>query len=105
VPAGAWLLGGLGVAAMGVFATFGILGKNDADDLRATCAPGCAPSQVDAGRVKLVTADVALGVGAVSLVAATWIGVSGLTRSRAAAWEVFVVPAPSAARAGVALRF
>ena len=63
VPAGAWLLGGVGAAALGVFAYFGVAGKNDADNLRATCAPGCAPSRVDAVRAKLVTADVALGVG------------------------------------------
>ncbi|MGD0526909.1 MAG: hypothetical protein ABSE49_17310 [Polyangiaceae bacterium] len=105
VPPGAWLLGGVGVAALGAFAYFGVVGKNDADNLRATCAPGCAPSQVGAVRAKLVAADVALGVGVVSVVAATWIGVSGLTRSRAAAWEIYVAPAPSAARAGVTLRF
>lgn len=101
VPAGAWLLGGLGVAAFGVFAYFGARGASDANTLRGTCAPGCASSQVDAVRAKLVTADVALGVGSLSIIAATWIGIHGLTRSRTAAWDVFVSPS----RASVAVSF
>jgi hypothetical protein len=75
IPAGTWVLGGVGVAALSVFGAFGYLGKTDADGLRNTCAPGCSPGAVSAVRTKLVVADVALGVAVVSLAAATWIGI------------------------------
>jgi hypothetical protein len=75
LPLGTWVLGGVGLAALGVFATFGVLGKNDTDNLRSTCAPGCAPSAVSAARTKLTVADVGLGAAIVSLAAATWIGI------------------------------
>lgn len=92
VPTVAWLLGGLGVAGFGVFGTFGLLGMNDAATLRSTCAPGCQPTQVADVRAKLVTADIALGIGAVSLGAAIWLGVRGLTRSQRSptAWNIFL---------------
>jgi len=102
VPAGAWVLGGLGVAALGVFGAFGAVGASDARTLRNTCAPGCSDPQVQDVRIKLVTADVALGVGVVSLVAAAWIGIRGLTRSRdVTAGQLFVAPSVS----GLAIRF
>jgi hypothetical protein len=106
VPAGAWVLGGLGLVALGAFGYFGATGMNDASTLRATCAPGCTDAQIQSVRLKLVAADIGLGVGVVSLIAAVWIGVRGLTRPRsAAAWELVVAPSMSGARAGVALRF
>lgn len=69
-PVAAYVLGGLGIAAFGSFAAFGILGKNEADDLNARCGEGappggqCTKSEIDATRVKLIAADVSLGVGA-----------------------------------------
>jgi hypothetical protein len=75
LPAGTWVLGGVGVAALSVFGAFAVLGKTDADGLRSSCAPGCSSSAVSAVRTKLVVADVALGVAVVSLAAATWIGI------------------------------
>jgi hypothetical protein len=75
VPLGAWLLGGVALAALGVFTTFAIIGKNDADSLRGSCAPGCSPGDVSAVRTKLLIADVALGAAAVSAAGATWIAI------------------------------
>jgi hypothetical protein len=105
VPAGAWVLGGMTVAAFGVFGYFGVTGANEASNLRSTCAPGCADAQVHATRLKLVAADIGLGVGVVSLVSATWIGVRALTRPRTEAWDIVVAPASSAARADFTIRF
>jgi hypothetical protein len=75
LPAGTYVLGGVGVAALGVFGYFAWRGKTDADGLRSGCAPGCSPSDVSAVRTKLGVADVALGLAVVSLAAATWIGI------------------------------
>jgi hypothetical protein len=109
VPAGAWVLGGVGLAAMGVFAYFGATGLSDSNTLHTTCSPGCTDAQVQPVRTKLIVADVGLGVGVLSFAAAIWIGVRGLTRSRraqrAAPWEVAVVPSTSGARASFVLRF
>jgi hypothetical protein len=106
VPAGAWILGGLGIVAIGAFGYLGWQGKTDADHLRSTCAPGCDPSQVTHVRTELVAADVSLGVGVVSLGAALWIAVAGLSRpAHAAAWNVVVEPSRSGAQGGVKVLF
>jgi hypothetical protein len=73
VPAGAWILGGVAVVSAASFAYFGVTGQSDASNLRATCAPKCQQSDVDAVRTKLLVADVSLGVGIVSLATAAWI--------------------------------
>jgi hypothetical protein len=74
VPAPAWLLGGLTVAAGGTFAVLGITGKSDLSHLRDTCATtvkGCKQTQVDAVHNKLLGADIALYTGIATLAAAT----------------------------------
>jgi hypothetical protein len=75
LPLGTYVLGGVALLALGVFATFAVIGKNDADGLRSSCAPGCSPGDVSDVRTKLLLADVALGVAAVSAAGATWIGI------------------------------
>ncbi len=69
----AWVLGGVGVAAFASFAYFGISGRSRASELRSTCAPGCAESDVDSVKSKLLIADVSLGVSVVSLGIATYL--------------------------------
>jgi hypothetical protein len=92
----------------------------DADHLRSTCVPACQPSDVDAVHTKLVIADVALGVGIVSAVAATWIGIHALASpppapaarsggavgaGGATSWEVQVAPRVGGITGGVLLHF
>jgi hypothetical protein len=67
----ALVVGGIGVAALGSFAIFGIGGKNDVDDLQK-CKPFCAEKDVDSARTKLIIADISLGVGIVALGVATY---------------------------------
>lgn len=67
----AFIVGGLGVLALGSFAFFGLGGRSDADDLQA-CKPRCAESDVDKARTKLIIADISLGVGIVALGVATY---------------------------------
>jgi hypothetical protein len=72
-PALALVFGGIGVAALGSFAYFGVTGKADINELRSSCAPHCEQSQVDDAKRKLLIADISLGVGIVGLAAATWV--------------------------------
>jgi hypothetical protein len=66
VPASVYVLGAVGVLALGSFAYFGIQGRSDASELDR-CKPNCAEGDVDSARKKLIIADVSLGVGVVSL--------------------------------------
>jgi hypothetical protein len=72
-PIGAmiWILGGVGVAGLGVFAGFGAKSLGDESALRSTCAPHCAAGDVDAIRHEHTAADVGLGIGVASLAVAT----------------------------------
>ena len=71
----ALVVGGIGVAALGSFAIFGIGGKNDVDDLQK-CKPVCDEKDVDAARTKLIIADISLGVGIVALGVAAYMFVT-----------------------------
>lgn len=61
------LVGALGVAAIGVGATFGALGLTEKGDLEKTCAPDCTADRVDGVRTKLLVADVTAGAGIAAL--------------------------------------
>ncbi len=65
-PLAAYVLGGVGVAALGSFAAFAITGKIAERDM-AGCKPFCEQSQADKMRLRYLIADVSLAVGLVSL--------------------------------------
>lgn len=69
----------LGVGALGMagFGTFAFLGKSKENDLKTSCFPDCTDSQLSPMKTQFLIADIALGVGAASLVTA---GVLYLTR-------------------------
>lgn len=66
------VVGGIGVAALGSFAYFGLSGMGAIDDLQ-DCKPNCAKEDVDGARTKLLIADVSLGVGVVAIGVATYL--------------------------------
>jgi hypothetical protein len=100
-PVGAYVLGGLGVAGLGVFTAFGLLGLSAKSDLDArACRPGCPQGDVDAVKQKFLIADIGLGVGAVSLGIAT---VLYLARGEVPANEPSVALDVLPARGGAAL--
>ncbi len=70
-----FIVGGIGVVALGSFAIFGLSGKGEVDDLQA-CKGHCAQGDVDKARTKLVIADISLGVGIVALGVATYMFVT-----------------------------
>lgn len=67
------VLGGVGVVGVAAFVTLGVVGKNQRDELRETCAPACSEDDVSSVRTKLVLADVSLGVGLVALGVGTYL--------------------------------
>jgi hypothetical protein len=71
IPTAAYVLGGVGIAALGGFIGFGITGNSELSDLRSNCKPSCAPSDVDAARTKYIVADAMLGTSIVALGIAT----------------------------------
>lgn len=86
VPLGTWLLGGVGVVATGVSVGFGVSGARDASTLRnEPCATlgTCDIDSVQSIRGRLLVADVALGVAAVSAVGALWLWLRGSSATRA----------------------
>ncbi len=112
VPVGAWIFGGLAIAGGAAFAGLGASGQSDANNLRATCAPNCSSSAVDSARLKVILANVSLGVGIASLgIATTWFIVSrssSSSGSRSHSDETATValePTPDGGRASFTLRF
>jgi len=98
----AWVLSGVGVAALGSFAYFGITARNDASDLRSSCAPTCDQGDVDSVRTRLLVADVSLGVSLLSFGLATYLFVSDSGEKRTA---VVVQPLASGAALQLLGRF
>lgn len=99
----AYVFGGVGIAAMGGFAYFGLSGMHDKHELD-TCKPYCDPSRVDSARLKLTLADVSLGVGIASLGAAVWLYV--VSRDDGGAHtQVGVMPLPGGVAATALTRF
>lgn len=78
-------LGGVGLAALGSFAFFGLRGYREEVSLESSCAPRCAPGSDDAMRRDYLVADIALAAGVLSLGAATWLYFARDSSGRAAA--------------------
>jgi hypothetical protein len=72
-----WLVisGGVGVAALGSFAFFGIRGLSQRSDV-LDCTPSCPQTEIDGARRSLLIADVSLGISAVALGAAAYLYLS-----------------------------
>ncbi len=67
IPTLAWVLGAVGVAALGGFVYFALDAPADVDDMDRRCAPNCPQDEVDAAERKALFADIALGVGVAAL--------------------------------------
>lgn len=71
-PVLSFVFGGLGIAGLGLFTTFAVLGLSERNELRDTCAPACSEDQVNSVKTKFLVADISLGVGIASLSAAAF---------------------------------
>ena len=72
------LLGGIGLASIGVGGAFWFAGLRERSNLEQTCkdAHTCAQGDIDASRAKLIVGDVLAGVGIVALAAAIYLVIS-----------------------------
>jgi hypothetical protein len=66
-----WVLGGVAVVSLGVFAGFGIKGVSDYRRLERDCSPRCSQAELDGVRDTFVVADVGLFVGLLAAGGAT----------------------------------
>jgi hypothetical protein len=81
-----WVVGGMGIAALGTSATFTVLAKNQLDMLHSTCSPNCTSAQTQTGRTDALIAQVSLGVGATAVAGAVlWAVLSGSSKAPQAA--------------------
>jgi hypothetical protein len=98
------VLGGVGVVGLASFAYFGLTASGNLSHLRQTCAPYCAPSDLDSARREALFADVSLGVGLVALGLATYTLFAHRAPPAATAL-IDVRPTPGGAVAAVVGRF
>ncbi len=94
VPASAWVLGGLGVVALGSYAYFGVQAKSERDDLDS-CKPGCAQSDVDSAKSKWIASNISFGVAVIAIGAAVWISLDQPSSDRAAKRQLRAGMAPA----------
>lgn len=70
IPITSYVLGGVGIAAVGVGVWMRVQGKADYDELKDNCAPTCPNSDVDTVKREYLISNVAFGVGAAALIGA-----------------------------------
>ncbi len=95
VPTLVYVLGGVGVAAVGGFAAFAISGYSQEQSLQSTCSPNCSKSDTDAIKRKYLYGDILLGVGVVSLGVATVLFLSRPEKAAAVRGGVHVDVTPT----------
>lgn len=76
LPPAVFILGGVGLAALGSFAYFAISGKSRESDLADWCSPNCERDEIDSVRLSYRAADISLGVAVVAFGAATWVALA-----------------------------
>jgi len=59
----------LGIAGLGSFGAFSLLGKSEQNDLEKTCAPNCSSAELEPMKRWYLIGDISGGVGAAALVA------------------------------------
>jgi hypothetical protein len=85
-PVAAYVLGGVGVVALGSFAAFALSGKS-AESAMDGCKPACTQAQVDKMRLRYLLADVSLGVGVAALGASGYLYFSAAREPSSAAFR------------------
>jgi hypothetical protein len=103
VPVLVYVLGGVGMVALGGSAFMYARGLGQRSDLDAKgCKPACAQDDVDAAKQSLLIGDIAMGVGVASLGVATVLYFTRPAKkpSKEAAWTFDLQQTPGGALAG-----
>jgi hypothetical protein len=101
----AWIFGGLGAASLATFGVLGIHGVTRRSDLEKECFGRCSQSKIDSVKTEFVIADVALGVGIVSVGVATVLFLTGGSAEKPARASFGVAPQRDGAAASLSGRF
>lgn len=104
-PIAAYVLGGLGIAALGAALYFDLAAGGDAHDLRTSCSPNCAQSDVDDVKTKYTIAGVTAGVGGALLITGVVLYFVHGKGSKTGMTRVGPQPSLSALASGAVLRF
>lgn len=92
IPTASWVLGAVGAVGLGLGAVLSIKGHVDAGHLQSTCAPACAPGDVDSIATQYDVAWVGAGVGVAALAAAIVLWAPWQSVAPAQAGRVVVAP-------------
>ncbi len=77
-----WIIGGVGLVAVGVGAVFWLGAESKAGDLEdAGCEPNCAQDDVDSVKQQRLFGDIALGVGLVGIGVAAYLLLTGSAKT------------------------
>ncbi len=103
-PLASYVLGGVGVAAIALGTYLDVTGKDQETKLKNTCAPGCAPADVDAMRTRVLAGDITLGAGIASLASALVVALAAPRAGGPSAW-LSASPVAAGAVVGAGGRF
>jgi hypothetical protein len=93
VPTGAWVLGGIGVAALAGSGAFALVAHHDLANLDATCSPRCTEAQTSSGRTAATVTYVLLATGGVAVTGAVvWALAAPSLSSRSPTRSVGLLP-------------
>jgi hypothetical protein len=104
IPMPSYVLGAVGLVGLGLAGALTLKGHIDAGHLNATCAPGCAPSDVNAIATLYDVAWVSGGVGAAALAVALVLWKPWGSAPPPAAGDLFFAPTIGGATLGWVLR-
>jgi len=104
VPMIVYPLLGLGAAGLGSFAVFALVGNSKQDKLETSCKPNCTDSDLKPMKTSYLIADISLGVGVASLLAAGIFYV-GRPQERPPSAQVGFTPLPGGGAGSLAYNF
>jgi hypothetical protein len=106
-PVATYVFGGIGVAALGSFAYFGVKGRSNADELGDTCGKdkSCTEDQVSPVRTQLLVADISLGIGLVAIGAAVYTLIANAPPKKKPGVQTELLLAPGVGRVSVSTPF
>jgi hypothetical protein len=105
VPVLSYVLGGVGVVALGSFVYFRVSGVKDYNEYNSSCSPFCDPDDVDPIRKKFTLSYVSLGVGIAAVAGAGLVYVVAPRRDAIPAVQASIGARGDGAMAGLKATF